>query len=60
MTTDKNIIDTKKDKIIQFKIDGETKEKFQKYCEIKSINASDLLRKFIKNLLKEIDKNEIK
>ena len=53
MTTDKNIIDTKKDKIIQFKVDGETKEKFQKYCEIKSINASDLLRKFIKDLLKE-------
>jgi len=42
-----------KDKFIQFKIDGETKEKFLKYCEENSINASELLRKYIQEIVKK-------
>jgi len=45
-----------KDKFIQFKIDGDTKQKFSKYCEVNSINASDLLRKFIEEIIKKDSK----
>jgi len=45
-----------KDKFIQFKVDGNTKEKFAKYCEVNSINASDLLRKFIEEIIKKDSK----
>ena len=45
-----------KDKFIQFKIDGDTKQKFMDHCEVNSINASDLLRKFIEEIIKKDSK----
>jgi hypothetical protein len=37
---------------IRFKITNEEKSKFKKYCELKAINPSSLLRKMVSNFIK--------
>ena len=43
---------------IRFRITSEDKYKFKKYCEIKAINPSSLLRKMVANFIKKIEKEE--